>query len=239
MCGEKPDILPLSAWTRGSPPRMRGKENPETLRDGNSGITPAYAGKRFSNLYWWCRGWDHPRVCGEKRQKFLQMGGQQGSPPRMRGKASSPSRWILGTRITPAYAGKSFNLYALTTAFWDHPRVCGEKLRCCMRWQIRRGSPPRMRGKDAKVLIMLPLRGITPAYAGKRPCTRYSQKGTRDHPRVCGEKSTGHVKPFGRTGSPPRMRGKVKKPFTINALPRITPAYAGKRKSMNASSITG
>ena len=178
MCGEKPDILPLSAWTRGSPPRMRGKENPETLRDGNSGITPAYAGKRFSNLYWWCRGWDHPRVCGEKRQKFLQMGGQQGSPPRMRGKASSPSRWILGTRITPAYAGKSFNLYALTTAFWDHPRVCGEK-------------------------------------------------------------STGHVKPFGRTGSPPRMRGKVKKPFTINALPRITPAYAGKRKSMNASSITG
>ena len=116
----------------------------------------------------------------------------------------------------------------MTTAFWDHPRVCGEKLRCCMRWQIRRGSPPRMRGKDAKVLIMLPLRGITPAYAGKRPCTRYSQKGTRDHPRVCGEKSTGHVKPFGRTGSPPRMRGTALAALAAHLAAWITPAYAGK-----------
>ena len=32
-------------------------------------------------------------------------------------------------RITPAYAGKSFPKSLLIKLMWDHPRVCGEKLK--------------------------------------------------------------------------------------------------------------
>ena len=52
------------------------------------------------------------------------------------------------------------------------------------------GSPPPMRGK-----VLLPRRaglviGITPAYAGKRYAFRLSFFVKRDHPRLCGEKTT-------------------------------------------------
>ena len=65
---------------------MRGKENPETLRDGNSGITPAYAGKRYTYLIQMLCDRDHPRVCGEKTPCFSTWLTRLGSPPRMRGK---------------------------------------------------------------------------------------------------------------------------------------------------------
>ena len=96
-----------------------------------------------------------------------------------------------------------------------------------------RGSPPRVRGKG-RFLPGDALRvGITPAYAGKRVPPVYGPSEPEDHPRVCGEKSICQTSARVRWGSPPRMRGKVKKPFTINALPRITPAYAGKSPALN------
>ena len=66
MCGEKPDILPLSAWTRGSPPRMRGKVQLQPGQPAALGITPAYAGKSKNLPALVCGNGDHPRVCGEK-----------------------------------------------------------------------------------------------------------------------------------------------------------------------------
>ena len=51
-----------------------------------------------------------------------------------------------------------------------------------------RGSPPRGRGK-APGLALPPLKvGITPAWAGKRACSKTLQRPCRDHPRVGGEK---------------------------------------------------
>ena len=66
VCGEKPDILPLSAWTRGSPPRMRGKVQLQPGQPAALGITPAYAGKSKNLPALVCGNGDHPRVCGEK-----------------------------------------------------------------------------------------------------------------------------------------------------------------------------
>ena len=51
---------------------------------------------------------------------------------------------------------------------------------------------------------------------------------TRDHPRVCGEKSRVCPRSDPGTGSPPRMRGKGSAPPRGHPLPGITPAYAGK-----------
>ena len=45
VCGEKSYCPALSAWTPGSPPRMRGKAADGPAGGPERGITPAYAGK--------------------------------------------------------------------------------------------------------------------------------------------------------------------------------------------------
>ena len=50
-------------------------------------------------------------------------------------------------RITPAYAGKSKECHEIYRTYWDHPRLCGEKLKYCTRKEDDVGSPPPMRGK--------------------------------------------------------------------------------------------
>ena len=47
-----------------------------------------------------------------------------------------------------------------------------------------------MRGKDIQQRISQPEYGITPAYAGKSFQFHFVIYDDRDHPRLCGEKST-------------------------------------------------
>ena len=70
---------------------------------------------------------------------------------------------------------------------------------------------------------------ITPACAGKRRTTRTSGARYRDHPRVCGEKSSRLPRRLKNAGSPPRVRGKVRPGVVRGHEGGITPAYAGKR----------
>ena len=209
MCGEKPDILPLSAWTRGSPPRMRGKVQLQPGQPAALGITPAYAGKSKNLPALVCGNGDHPRVCGEKRKDFETANRKKGSPPRMRGKGCmfccSPAK----VGITPAYAGKSLLCMDFCPAYRDHPRVCGEKYYVTVGKADHEGSPPRMRGKVRAAPLGAGDAGITPAYAGKRVDLANTGKCPRDHPRVCGEKLKIPCWIAPKVGSPPRMRGKA------------------------------
>ena len=111
--------------------------------------------------------------------------------------------------VSPAYAGKSHSY--LNSTF------------------LNLGSPPRMRGKVIHSLCDRPQRGITPAYAGKRRACWWTHRRTRDHPRVCGEKSKTKDTAAYTPGSPPHVRGKGVSTGFARAYPRITPAYAGKR----------
>ena len=72
--------------------------------------------------------------------------------------------------------------------------------------------------------------GITPACAGKRHCPRFRPGKTRDHPRVCGEKSSLMQMDVGPLGSPPRMRGKGCYMQELSGETGITLAYAGKSR---------
>ena len=74
--------------------------------------------------------------------------------------------------------------------------------------------------------------GITPAYAGKRNRAGWIRNRIRDHPRLCGEKTSSTGKSFCQMGSPPPMRGKEPLCHLYLAYPGITPAYAGKRLAM-------
>ena len=93
--------------TVGSPPPMRGKDRTRfVLKDGFR-ITPAYAGKRRCGRRNGLCVQDHPRLCGEKKDRPPFSGCRLGSPPPMRGKVRNYNQRKGTSRITPAYAGKS------------------------------------------------------------------------------------------------------------------------------------
>ena len=188
VCGEKFHFYLLQLGPQGSPPRMRGKGHMYLIRDLPVGITPAYAGKSAQPTRCWVRAGDHPRVCGEKRYGLFFSLQPLGSPPRMRGKGSPFRRLHDRIGITPAYAGKRIWRPTSATPRRDHPRVCGEKKAVNASGSMPLGSPPRMRGKATFIQHLHLLRGITPAYAGKRYYGRSDGYAPGDHPRVCGEK---------------------------------------------------
>ena len=167
---------------------MRGKGCYMQELSGETGITPAYAGKRQrrATACTWLR--DHPRVCGEKSQSTSASPRALGSPPRMRGKGVKQSNSRIRMGITPAYAGKSCIYRSTTSISWDHPRVCGEKSFKTSTSCWSKGSPPRMRGKGTKRCSSRRGGRITPAYAGKSKRIAPSSVLFGDHPRVCGEK---------------------------------------------------
>ena len=168
---------------------MRGKVAEKSSPRAPDRITPAYAGKRPTGTIIICPTRDHPRVCGEKRELPQTFRPQQGSPPRMRGKEYIIDGRQELTGITPAYAGKRDISGSEWLSIRDHPRVCGEKSLKNHLHAHRTGSPPRMRGKDLREQLSFARPGITPAYAGKRENCRRRFVHSRDHPRVCGEKS--------------------------------------------------
>ncbi len=154
---------------------------------------------------------------------------ETGSPPRGRGK----ERWAVlpgkSMGITPAWAGKSDVFQFSATSGKDHPRVGGEKPRTARRTLRAKGSPPRGRGKVYEQTFVWRQRRITPAWAGKSHKLHPGRAGTKDHPRVGGEKVWGKDEKGNEKGSPPRGRGKDEIVDQRYSTGRITPAWAGKR----------
>ena len=114
-----------------------------------------------------CWNQNCPRICGEKFTTVSALVNWWGSPPHMRGKELLTERYAIEDGITPAYAGKSRIGCSGSTGSKDHPRICGEKSKFGTWLKCASGSPPRMRGKELHVGILLCGIGITPAYAGK------------------------------------------------------------------------
>ena len=85
----------------------------------------------------------------------------------MRGKQRMSPFEITWTRITPADAGKTPKIDANCTVSEDHPRGCGENNVMGGIASLILGSPPRMRGKLAYMLVEAGVNRITPADAGK------------------------------------------------------------------------
>ena len=229
VCGEKIACGHYMLCYSGSPPRVRGKADPKKHRQRQTGITPACAGKRECPTEGAPAAGDHPRVCGEKPARPDTAYNDWGSPPRVRGK----EKWDVPVedagRITPACAGKSPHDGLPWVDFEDHPRVCGEKRGWLDEQNRRIGSPPRVRGKERGPFAEPDSSGITPACAGKSCCAAGQPEHKRDHPRVCGEKLLPSSFLSSSRGSPPRVRGKVRRRPRLQCPGGITPAYAGKR----------
>ena len=208
ICGEKSLPRQCTCHPWGSPPHMRGKGSGQVVIGNGHGITPAYAGKRRLHSTGSRANRDHPRICGETRWPVPDPERPQGSPPHMRGKVAPGSFYTVCHRITPAYAGKRAFKARWATSRRDHPRICGEKTDTPFPSEPYIGSPPHMRGKDLPEPLQRGDQGITPAYAGKSLTLKRLTMSTRDHPRICGEKSGRRRTRLRTTGSPPHMRGK-------------------------------
>ena len=172
----------------GSPPRGRGKGVYATIIPISKGITPAWAGKRPLQSSGDIRGWDHPRIGGEKATAFGSTVTEMGSPPRGQGKEVKSLLYFNRVGITPAWAGKRNILFSMMRTSTDHPRTGGEKLRCKAGCGPQKGSPPRGRGKVAGDHYPEYRDRITPAWAGKSFFHHSVQSFLQDHPRVGGEK---------------------------------------------------
>ena len=169
-----------------------------------------------------------PRACGENIPRPLHNLRVQGSPPRMRGKRQRVNLRKHRLGITPAHAGKTTEGSWISTAKRDHPRACGENSKAGELTVKVKGSPPRMRGKQRRVVLQYEDRGITPAHAGKTGTRLKSLRRRWDHPRACGENRHRAGAASRTAGSPPRMRGKQQKEVYEALKEGITPAHAGK-----------
>ena len=86
---------------------MRGAQLGAILHHEGYRIIPAYAESTNLGLSSKVILEDHPRVCGEHREKRLVIVFLQGSSPRMRGAQIPPVGLAVAHGIIPAYAGST------------------------------------------------------------------------------------------------------------------------------------
>ena len=122
-------------------------------------------------------------------------------------------------------------LRSIHSAYWDHPRICGEHLRGLHACMSEQGSSPHMRGTLGVQTHESRRIGIIPAYAGNTCVCRGKTVPNRDHPRICGEHFGEIVKLFPELGSSPHMRGTRNIKARTCLRVGIIPAYAGNTSS--------
>ena len=207
ICGEHPSSIAFSVCGMGSSPHMRGTRLRVVPSVCALGIIPAYAGNTPQAAMIRMVLRDHPRICGEHIGDWIVKHKGPGSSPHMRGTLFARVRLVVISGIIPAYAGNTQTGHSSSSIPWDHPRICGEHQIPVHERVQREGSSPHMRGTLTTVSLLMPIRGIIPAYAGNtlRPFTELVR--VRDHPRICGEHRFYRLCRLAAEGSSPHMRG--------------------------------
>ncbi len=172
---------------QGSSPRVRGTQGRSRPRTPAGGIIPACAGNTAMIAISPPEIWDHPRVCGEHPALFCAMFCTLGSSPRVRGTRDDAVVVLGHDGIIPACAGNTSAYRLVSSATWDHPRVCGEHLHDQWIAEKKPGSSPRVRGTLDLHDCHGAVQGIIPACAGNTLPFPVNTGVSRDHPRVCGE----------------------------------------------------
>ena len=190
---------------------MRGKRLVRSRTCRCRRITPAGAGKTSPSETRRRLRKDHPRRCGENLVFPPKQAKKHGSPPQVRGKLFDLLAGCVNRRITPAGAGKTRCGQHQLDQFQDHPRRCGENIAGKIPKLHASGSPPQVRGKRLRCIMRSIARRITPAGAGKTISRRPLPALCRDHPRRCGENPVAVFARVNVEGSPPQVRGKLKR----------------------------
>ncbi len=209
-CGANMLSASRSAVRAGSSPRMRGKLRELWYVLYHVRIIPAHAGQTIIRQESCTAEPDHPRACGANVAVDPLAQGAGGSSPRMRGKLGVILFQKLAKRIIPAHAGQTARHSTPCNGTPNHPRACGANSGVMVRRHMSVGSSPRMRGKPCGPHACRHRTRIIPAHAGQTPKSNTSCSTRSDHPRACGANSGMRWLSVQRSGSSPRMRGKLR-----------------------------
>ena len=196
-----------------------------------NGLTPAWAGTALRLPSASMVPGAHPRVGGDGDQGVLHPCLAGGSPPRGRGRRTTPPRPFLRVGLTPAWAGTASQRPPSSPRSGAHPRVGGDGISNSTPSTTGPGSPPRGRGRQGVVSGAFRERGLTPAWAGTahQASGRGSTSGA--HPRVGGDGGQVSIGSAVPMGSPPRGRGRQPLIVLHDKGRGLTPAWAGTAKS--------
>ena len=226
MCGADSGNNWCTAGVGGSPPRVRSRPSGPGPNIGSVRITSACAEQTSTPSPRPRSTGDHLRVCGADGRRVMTGDVVAGSPPRVRSR--------LGVRIsrdghhgiTSACAEQTDSTASSDGADWDHLRVCGADTPALTSAITRPGSPPRVRSRLQPDVRQRMGRGITSACAEQTAGGGHRGRPERDHLRVCGA-DIWLSSPLTRaTGSPPRVRSRLRVTDCDDVIPGITSACA-------------
>ena len=170
MCGEHADRAGVGAVGAGSSPHVRGARNANAAESPSSGIIPACAGSTSTGIGVALSRRDHPRMCGEHEQSWIEFADYTGSSPHVRGAHNDRSLSNRFDGIIPACAGSTRYRWPKSCRRWDHPRMCGEHMGSDAEALPEAGSSPHVRGALAPTCRRRGQPGIIPACAGSTNC---------------------------------------------------------------------
>ena len=166
MCGEHHRVRRCPFPQEGSSPHVRGALSLTLSARMLVGIIPACAGStRTSCNLWGCHR-DHPRMCGEHRNRRSGTPTAAGSSPHVRGARCGRETCRSRPGIIPACAGSTRSWTCPIPRTRDHPRMCGEHALLMTRATSRPGSSPHVRGALRDRVHRRRHAGIIPACAG-------------------------------------------------------------------------
>ena len=186
---------------------MRGAPSNPHQREVGPGIIPARAGSTPRVHGDSLETWDHPRSCGEHKDRYHRYLPNEGSSPLVRGARDTRRGLLRYDR--------------------DHPRSCGEHRRHAIAENISLGSSPLVRGAPPICASLLALRRIIPARAGSTPGRSGRNLPQQDHPRSCGEHGPIVTLVYSVKGSSPLVRGALSVCRHYASGHGIIPARAG------------
>ena len=227
-CGENLRIGWRPSPTRGSSPRVRGKQPQPRPPPSSDRLIPARAGKTGTRTAGSYPHAAHPRVCGENPLEDALTAVLAGSSPRVRGKPVARRPGRRRGRLIPARAGKTVAGVYLMYRRRAHPRACGENRFNTDALLRDDGSSPRVRGKRGSGRDADRGAGLIPARAGKTATAQSAPCPSGAHPRACGENPLEDLPKVAAVGSSPRVRGKRSRDVWAVVRTGLIPARAGK-----------
>ena len=226
-CGGTSRSFPLSAFTKGLSPRMRGNLYRLVAPPNRIGSIPAHAGEP--------RGWQstrgltrvYPRACGGTEQAIVVILEELGLSPRMRGNRRQLATQQLLQGSIPAHAGEPPCWVCWINYCRVYPRACGGTIIGARGIQVKRGLSPRMRGNRIRQEAGRVVLGSIPAHAGEPRTSGPPFWPSRVYPRACGGTTTDAQDGTQGTGLSPRMRGNHVRAGPRCATAGSIPAHAG------------
>ena len=110
---------------------------------------------------------EHPHVCGEDDPPPTTIYTGMGTPPRVWGRRGEDVDPTLQDGNTPTCVGKTLRLGGRCHRLEEHPHVCGEDALPFDDEQYRDGTPPRVWGRLADVIVDAERHWNTPTCVGK------------------------------------------------------------------------